>query len=1443
MAVADYFVATPSSSPSPASSRYQKVLSSGTDEYHVNTLKDVGLKIIKICGGLPLAIKVMGGLLRQREMHRRDWEQVLDNSDWSTTKMPEDLNNAVYLSYQDMPPYLKQCFLFYALLPKSTRFDVLHVVGMWISEGFIHGNHSDLEETGRNYYKELISRNLIEPDNKSYFEQWFCSMHDVVRSFGQYIARKEALIAHNGEIDTLTKLNSQKFLRLSIETSQLQSGELHWKSLQEQESVRTLISTIPIEMKPGDSLVTFSSLRTLYIESADVALLESLHKLKHMRYLTLVNTSISALPENIGKMKLLQFIDLSECNNLVDLPNSIVKLSQLRYLNLPSNGSIISRGFCGLTNMRILGGFPALVDGDWCSLDELGPLSHLRFLRLEQLENVSTASSAANVRLGEKIRLTKLLLGCTSKLGYDGLVRREDVSAEEQQRIEMVFNQLCPPSSVEYINISGYFGQQHPSWMMSMPTVPLNNLKFLLLCDVACCNQLPSGLCQLPCLQELQVRRAPCIKRVGTEFLHSSQPVAAAFPRLNKMVLKRMVEWEEWEWEEQVQAMPCLEELLLKRCKLRLVPPGLASQARALRKLSIKHVKQLTYLENCMFVVDLTVDRCPDLERITDLPKLQKLTIIDCPKLKVLNGVPQLDRVVLEDYTMEELPEYVREIKPRHLQVFCRLWLLASVATGQSGIEWDKFSHVEYVKSYARDGDNRRKWYVLYTRGNCKLESNISRSTVFQETLSSSMIETQRFEHLYKMKITTFDYVCSLVRVPFLEDMMARDHRFADGRVLCLQDRVAVALRMLNSGEPPETVGSSLGMNKSIVLLITKSFVDAMWEKAMHHLDWPGSNRIENIKYKFDKIHGLPNCCGVVHTDHITFESQNSDHEVNAGMLMQAVVDTDMRFTNIWLGSSSNMNQSSILHDSVLFKHCEKDTWLNGSKLNLSDGRQVGEYIIGDAGFPLLPWLLTSFQENDLSDYQVEFNRRHSQAMTITLTKALAKLKDTWKFLHGGVWRPENQFEPMWVIYACCMLHNIVIDKECGTGMGSYQKVNYSQQVHQLVDEDPVMVRDVLSQHLTSKPLEPGGTLSIFEDAQTLESVLKMPRRTFNYVCGLLKESSLEIMNDYFFFDMRLFSLEERVAIALIMLNSGDPPATVGSFIGVNESTVPLVTKSFVDAMLERAQHHLRWPQSDEMEKMKSMFDEIHGLPNCCGVLHTTHVTSASRSWDHFDKDSFVLQGVIAPDMRFTSIWVAPRPANTSQSSFLHDSNLFEYCEKGAWLNGSKLKVASEEVGEYVIGDVGYPLLPWLLTPYYQLQNDLSDIPYQVEFNSRHSAVKNIALKVLARLEGTWKSMHGEWRPDTPREMSRAIHACCILHNIVIDIEEDAGMPSDQEEDDSKQKRQLEDEDAVRARDVLSEYMTSRSSESRVDEVDQEVQHRKQLHPVQGEKGKQEAQR
>lgn len=699
----------------------KQIVATERDKLEIETLKHIGLEILGRCGGLPLAIKVIGGLLRQRDMNIVEWERVLNNRAWSIVGMPEELHHAIYLSYDDLPPHLKQCLLYRSLFPIRCR-DPL--VQMWISEGLVSSSCSDnLEEIGGNYIEQLTMRNLMEL-NKDDLGKPHCIIHDVVRSFCRYMARDEALLGQKGELDIDSRLNSQEFRVLSI-VVKAGSGELEWSVLQKQKKLRTLITVGPIKFKPGDSLGRLSSLRTLAVSDVDFSpLVDYLGELKHLRYLSITCTETSRLPDNIGQLRFLQHISVFGCAKMVRLPSGIVKLNQLRYLNLiGTNINSVPRGFAALTNLRIMSDFPAHVDGDsngWCTLEELGSLSQLRNLELKGLENVYPSSLATKAMLCTKKHLVELRLTCSSRPG-------DDVAEQEQRRIEEVFDKLCPPACINYLTVQRYFGCRLPDWMMSKRAeVPLERLKFLLLVDITFCTKLPDGLCQLPCLEALEVHRAPAVKRIGTEFLlynHPSRPLEA-FPRLNKLVVDRMVRWEEWEWGQQVEAMPVLHELVLHTCKLTHLPPGLAFHARALNILTLHEVHLLVSLENLPSLVELDVSCCHALKGIANLPSLHKLVISCCPKLEVLDGVAKLQRLFLRGGrgSVSRLPPYLLHLNLAHLTLCCRLPLLCSMALGNTTPEWDKFCNIPRVEAFDENG----RFRVSYTRNPRYLETNIS---------------------------------------------------------------------------------------------------------------------------------------------------------------------------------------------------------------------------------------------------------------------------------------------------------------------------------------------------------------------------------------------------------------------------------------------------------------------------------------------------------------------------------------------------------------------------------------------------------------------------------------------------------------------------------------------------------------------------------------------
>ncbi|RDX76057.1 Protein ALP1-like protein [Mucuna pruriens] len=336
----------------------------------------------------------------------------------------------------------------------------------------------------------------------------------------------------------------------------------------------------------------------------------------------------------------------------------------------------------------------------------------------------------------------------------------------------------------------------------------------------------------------------------------------------------------------------------------------------------------------------------------------------------------------------------------------------------------------------------------------------------------------EKFESVFKISRKTFNYICSLVE----EDMLARASKFVDinGKHLSLNDQVAIALRRLSSGESLSAIGDSFRMNQSTVSQVTWKFVESMEERGLHHLSWPSTEmEMEEMKCKFESIQGLSNCCGAVDSTHImmtlpSVDALNSvwlDHEKNCSMVLQAIVDPDLRFRDIVTGWPGSMSDEHVLRSSSFFKLAEKGKRLNGGKKTLSEGTMVKEYIVGDTGFPLLPWLLTPYEGKGLSNIQVEFNKR-VVATQMVAKQALTRLKEMWRIIQGVMWKPDKHKLPR-IILVCCILHNIVIDMEDEVlhNMPSCHQHDsrYQDQTCEFADNTANIMREKLSLYLSGK--------------------------------------------------------------------------------------------------------------------------------------------------------------------------------------------------------------------------------------------------------------------------------------------------------------------------------------------------------------------------------------
>jgi NB-ARC domain len=114
-------------------------------------------QLAKKCGGWPLALVVLGGILSTRHPDYSTWDEIMSKLNWSTEG--SDCMNIISTSYDDLSVHLKLCFMYFAAFPEDTEIRVSRLIRMWIAEGFIQQEtKKEMEDTAKNYFEELVQR-------------------------------------------------------------------------------------------------------------------------------------------------------------------------------------------------------------------------------------------------------------------------------------------------------------------------------------------------------------------------------------------------------------------------------------------------------------------------------------------------------------------------------------------------------------------------------------------------------------------------------------------------------------------------------------------------------------------------------------------------------------------------------------------------------------------------------------------------------------------------------------------------------------------------------------------------------------------------------------------------------------------------------------------------------------------------------------------------------------------------------------------------------------------------------------------------------------------------------------------------------------------------------------------------------------------------------------
>ncbi|KAL5738782.1 hypothetical protein ACOSP7_031543 [Xanthoceras sorbifolium] len=580
----------------------------------------LGKKIVKKCGGVPLAIKSLGSMM----MYKRDeiqWLSVVESELWNLPQPENSILPALRLSYSNLPSKLRQCFKEF-------------LIQLWMASGFIPFiERLDLEDIGNEFCNELCWRSFLEDlgEDGFGFSKGF-KMHDLVHNLAHSIMEVECLIQN---FESSTNVSKRTFHYIIFET------------------LRTFIMHSRYWNSDSTFSCDFSRLSSLRVFDAGILL-------THLRFLKL-STQIQMLPKSICTLYNLQTLNLNGCYYLRKLPKHMNRLKNLRHLYLdrceelsqmpPKIGQItcLKTLTCFIVNKK-----------RGCCLDELKDLNLGGIIHIKHLQSVENLHDTKEANLVEKGNVCKLYLSWTNYYDED-----DDNNLPSQEHAEKVLEALKSHANLKEFRISGYNGAKFPFWMGHNI---LNYVVTIELIDCHNCSQLPP-LALLPSLRTLHLCSMSKVMYIDYHF--QSGGTTRGFASVQSLTIKDLPSLQRFSRGGGKDLLPCLVFLEITKCPKLTWPHlpaveqlkvsecnevvlGSTSNLKSLISLSVSSNSELNYLPHGMLLnltslKELSISsfrklKCLPTELgIQHLSCLETLTLFDCPELVPLpNGIKYL---------------------------------------------------------------------------------------------------------------------------------------------------------------------------------------------------------------------------------------------------------------------------------------------------------------------------------------------------------------------------------------------------------------------------------------------------------------------------------------------------------------------------------------------------------------------------------------------------------------------------------------------------------------------------------------------------------------------------------------------------------------------------------------------------------------------------------
>lgn len=242
---------------------------------------------------------------------------------------------------------------------------------------------------------------------------------------------------------------------------------------------------------------------------------------------------------------------------------------------------------------------------------------------------------------------------------------------------------------------------------------------------------------------------------------------------------------------------------------------------------------------------------------------------------------------------------------------------------------------------------------------------------------------------------------------------------------------MAVCIWRLATNAEFRTIAQLFGIGQSTAVMVVNHVASTIVKYMMPSIiKRPSDPELRAIIQGFRDRWGFPQCAGAIDGTHIGIMAPSEspgDYYNRKGfysIILQGVVDHRLRFWDINVGWPGRVHDARVFSNSTLFECGQSGTLFPNATERFGEV-DVPIVILGDAAYPLLPWLIKPYTPNNITPAQAAFNYHLSRAR-MTVERAFGRLKGRWRCLLKRYDCDVSRINT--IIAACCVLHNFCED-------------------------------------------------------------------------------------------------------------------------------------------------------------------------------------------------------------------------------------------------------------------------------------------------------------------------------------------------------------------------------------------------------------------------------